>query len=1052
MQYQYEKYFSEINGIDKIQYPSTLKSVSNLEKLNDFAIYVYVINSDNSISPLYKSTKENVESTKIIPLISHKNHFVLIKNMSRLLSTQLTKMHTKVHICYRCCYHTHNEETYKTHVESCNSINNNIAIKMPKNKYIEFKNHHKMHTVPYVVYADIESILTTDSKKKGNNSVITQNHIPSMACFQVVSIDETENWTPQVFEGSNCISDMIDGLQNVYKHIEQRFKNPSPIIMSAEAKQNYKNTDTCYCCQKKFDYNGLVLKKNDKFYWAHGFRCKGLKGVSFKKAQCPICSKAIKNDNKAFIHQDNQIKPCCHSCIVSDETKIEPINSETKCYNCDWKIGQDKVKDHCHISGLYRGASCNQCNINMRCNYQLPIFFHNFEGYDSHPIILEAGQRKYSIKPIANNLESYSSVVIDKHLKFLDSFKFMSASLDNLAKNMKPEDLKFIRKFARDEEQFKLLTKKGVYPYDYMTSWSRLSETELPPIEAFQSNLAKGILFQNDEKQENIVNISSDQYEHAKNVWNAFKIRNLNEYTMLYLITDVLLLADIFENFRKVSKERYQLEPCNYVSLPSFSYDCMLKMTKAKIELIQDQNIYLFMERSMRGGICFISKRYCEANNKYVNPTIKEGEKSNYITYLDANNLYGLAMSKRLPFSDFKWVDDIGKIDIHNVPSIDEASNVGYFVEATLEAPEELHDHLKDYPIAMPQIVKNEWLSLYQQQFSPKEDTSAKLVPTLRKIEKQVFHYKNLIAYEKEGYKITMHRAVQFVEKAFLKPYIEFNTNLRTIANQNGNAFEKDFFKLMNNAMYGKNLENVRNHRNTEMVSRKDRLIKLVSSHKFKNVKVFDENLAIVESKRTQIEMNKPIAVGCAILELSKVHMWSYHYDFKSKFDCELLMTDTDSLVYNVKSDKHDFDLYAELKKDSELYDFSNYKKDHPCYDAKNTAVIGKFKDELGGTLIKSFVGLRAKMYSVLTQDDVEMNKAKGVAKSCQKLLRHKMYKETLETKQIIHVEQTGFRTEKHKVYTLSSKKIGLSAYDNKKYLLENGIDSLPYGHRLTNL
>ena len=285
---------------------------------------------------------------------------------------------------------------------------------------------------------------------------------------------------------------------------------------------------------------------------------------------------------------------------------------------------------------------------------------------------------------------------LGKHLQFIDSFQFMSQSLDKLSNNL-PND-KFIYTESETEGfiegYLELLKQKGVYPYDYMDSFDRFNETELPSRKDFYSIL-------------NDTNVSENEYNHAQEVWNAFKIRNLGEYHDLYLKTDVLLLADVFQNFRESCLNYYKLDPCHYMTSPGLSWDAMLKMTKISLELISDIDMQLFIEKGLRGGISYIAHRHAKAN-KYMQDY--NGEENSYSMYLDANNLYGWDMSQSLPTGDFEWIDP-DETDLFNCH---EESEKGLILEVDLEYPEELHDLHNDYPCAPEKIcITNDMLSDY---------------------------------------------------------------------------------------------------------------------------------------------------------------------------------------------------------------------------------------------------------------------------------------------------------------------------------------------------
>ena len=299
----------------------------------------------------------------------------------------------------------------------------------------------------------------------------------------------------------------------------------------------------------------------------------------------------------------------------------------------------------------------------------------------------------------------------------------MSSSLEKLASNLSEEGFIYTREyFNRGSQvtrpnlnnQFQLMTKKGVYPYDYMDSFSKFNDTQLPKREDFYSLLT-------DE------NISEDDYRHAEDVWKTFHLKNMGEYHDLYLKSDILILADVFENFRKTCLTYYELDPLHYVTSPGLAWDAMLKMTKINLDLITDIDMQLFIEKGMRGGISYIAHRYAEANNKYMK-NYDPLKVLSYIMYLDPNNLYGWAMSQPLPYRNFKWVESDGII-----PKI---KGIGHIYEVDLEYADELHNLHNDCPCATEEIkVTDEMLSDYCKEIKNKFKISSgnvnKLIPTL---------------------------------------------------------------------------------------------------------------------------------------------------------------------------------------------------------------------------------------------------------------------------------------------------------------------------------
>ena len=216
-------------------------------------------------------------------------------------------------------------------------------------------------------------------------------------------------------------------------------------------------------------------------------------------------------------------------------------------------------------------------------------------------------------------------------LRFIDSFKFMAMSLGKLVNNLPKDDfINLKRHYA--EDKFNLLTRKGVYHYEYRNWSEKLKETQLPPREAFLSRLT-------DE------GISNEDYEHARKVWETFEMKYLGDYHTLYNEADVLLLADVFENFRNICIKNYKLDPGHYYTAPDLAWDAALKVTEVKLELLSDIDMLHMVEKGIRGGVSMISTRYSKANNKYMGDKFHASEPSKYVTYLDANNLYSRAMS-----------------------------------------------------------------------------------------------------------------------------------------------------------------------------------------------------------------------------------------------------------------------------------------------------------------------------------------------------------------------------------------------------------------------
>ena len=472
------------------------------------------------------------------------------------------------------------------------------------------------------------------------------------------------------------------------------------------------------------------------------------------------------------------IKKHFNKPLVMTEVDEQNFKTMDGCHICGEKYTDKdvRVRDHCHITGKFRGSAHQEWNLKLRIkpeNLKIPVIFHNLRGYDSHFIMQRIGEiankRGYTnkkgekqdlnINAIPNNMEKYMTFMLGDHPTFIDSFQFISSSLDKLVDNLPKDDLIYTSK-AFKGKRLDLMSQKGVYPYDYMDSFEKFNEKELPTKDQFYSIL-------NDQ------HIKDDEYNHAKEVWNTFMIRTLGEYHDLYLVRDVLLLTDVFENFRKTCMQYYKLDPCHYFTSPGLSWDAMLKMTNIKLELMTDIDMFQFIEKGMRGGVSYIANRYGNANNKYMKE-YDEKAPSKYIMYLDANNLYGWAMSQYLPTGNFKWMTD-KEISKTNLGKYKADSKEGLLLEVDLEYPKELHDLHNDYPIAPEKVkVSNDMLSAYCKKIAKKYNISTglvrKLIPTLRDKKEYVLHYRNPQLYLNLGLKIKkIHRVLKFDQSPWLK-------------------------------------------------------------------------------------------------------------------------------------------------------------------------------------------------------------------------------------------------------------------------------------------
>ena len=601
-----------------IDFPPTNKDWRKFELNNDIALNIlYIPHNTKKIQLAYRS-KNNLTCNKEVILLmitdGEKWHYLAVKNVPGLLKG-ITSTHEKKFYCLNCFHSYRTKNKLESHKKICEN-HDYCHVEMPTkdNNIIKYNHGEKSIKIPFTIYADLEYLLEKMSTciNNPNESSTTKinKHTPSgYSIFTSCSFDESKN-TLNYYRGKDCMKKFCKDLK---EHATRLiiYEKKKIIPLTKEEKINYNDQQICYICKKEFD-------------------------MSAKK--------------------------------------------------------HHKVRDHCHYTGKYRGAAHNICNLRYKVPKEIPVVFHNGSTYDYHFIIKELVKEfEGNFDCLGENTEKYItySVPLKKKIenknlemtykiKFIDSFRFVSSSFSKLVDNLsegihnnkcaecksnldyiktKNEKLilecynrkqryrkkfnkELIKRFAstyefcnNDLNKFVLLLRKGVYPYEYMDTWERFSEISLPSKEDFYSNV-------------NMEDISDIDYRHANNVFKGFKLENLGNYHDLYVQSDTLLLADVFNNFRDMSIKEHELDPAHFLSLPGLVWQACLKKTNIELELLTDYDMLLMVEEGIRGGICHSIHQYAKANNKYMK-SYNNNEESSYIQYLDANNLYGWAITSK---------------------------------------------------------------------------------------------------------------------------------------------------------------------------------------------------------------------------------------------------------------------------------------------------------------------------------------------------------------------------------------------------------------------
>ena len=491
----------------------------------------------------------------------------------------------------------------------------------------------------------------------------------------------------------------------------------------------------------------------------------------------------------------------------------------------------------------------------------------------------------------------------------------------------------------------------------------------------------------------------------------------------------MVLLANVYKAFRDTCLKHYKLDPAHFYTSPGLAWLACLKRTIIKLELLTNPDMLLMFEQGIRGRITQAVRKYALANNKYMGDKFGPNEDTTYLQYLDTNNLYSWAMSQALPTGGFKWV----YVNPNEISELATRTDKGYVLEVDVSYPKDLHDSHNDLPFMCERMEIN---------------GVEKLVPNLRDKKSYIIHIQALNQVLQHGLRLDrIHQVIEFDQSPWLKTYIDFNTQLRTAAT---NDFEKDFFKLMNNSVFWKTMENIRKHRNIKLVTTEEKYLRTVMCPNFKSGVLFGENLIRCEMGKIKVVMNKPVYFGQVILYLSKIVMYEFHYDYMvPKYGLEklkLCYIDTDSLVYYIKTE----DFYEDIADDVPArFDTSGYCPNRPLPVGLNRKVIGLMKDELGGKIMTEFVALRPKLCSYKVLDGLDDKKCKGIKKCVvKKTLTFEDYKACLFNDSTEYRSQLMFRSAKHEVHTIEVNKVALNRDDDKRISRKDRISTFARGHK----
>ena len=895
-----------------------------------------------------------------------------------------------------------------------------------------------------------------------------------------------------------------------------------------------------------------------------------------------------------------------------------------------------KIIHHDHFTGKFLNVCCSVCNGTLKDLKIFPVLAHNLKGFDCHIIILRLVELGFKVKVIALSAEKYLAVdakfriktgnIVPKVFKnkktgqyekipiktffgentydnngkiiyemieeekvmtirFLDSYAFMSESLDSLIETEKLADKTTLKKYDEMEKSFKhtftylrnkmglnddqisLLLQKGIYPYGYINNFSKLYEG-IPNKNAFNDILSsksktdeyyineikkmlkwkifykyynqlyiyedkikeeekfeyfmyeiKGfnetflkdfphlhIAEENFKKEEDIETeymkfikkqikenypTTNDkfqllfdlEYQQVIEVYTKLKCKSFDDYHHWYLLMDCLLLFDCFESDRKFWYENFQVDTLKKYGLPGVSWSCLLKTNFIRMnemkqyddingiaetpEYLTDETMLHLFEHGRRGGICEVEKKYVKIsqenllNNKY----------NHVLIYVDANNLYGHAMMRKLAYNNFIWLDNNfvdnwnSKLNTNEcrIRNYDLNSNYGYTLEVDVHCPNNLHEYFNDYPLFPESMAVNfNDLSDYQKSFKLNSNVK-KLLLTLHPKKKYVVTIAYLKLALELGYVCTfIHSIIQYQQKDWFRPYMEIHNKFSDAAKTES---VKKKSKNAKNICYGKCCQKQENQFDYKLTKNINEALRLIQSPRYQGFRVKyneeDENTLVgIKLNKLEYTHNKNISTATDILDKSKEHMARFFYHCIKPFfsvkgrESHLCYTDTDSFILELKMEEN-ANVYKDfILTNREWFDLSSYPEEHAIFEGlpdeeiiklqkENKKVIGKFKDELEGDYMTTFYGIRPKCYAYDTLNKKQASKCKGITETPSIDKFHR----ALFGQEFIDANHTKIRSEKHQLYVTQTQKQAFGPYDDKRFIQNRySIYCIPFG------
>ena len=697
------------------------------------------------------------------------------------------------------------------------------------------------------------------------------------------------------------------------------------------------------------------------------------------------------------------------------------------CWLCDneFRNLNDKVQHYCKLTGKYLGASHQTCidYVNKVDQHKfILILYHNFSKYDNHMFfndLINSKVDKFNLSVIPRTNEEYMSVKYGC-VRFLDSMRFQPDSLEKLTESLTDDD--YIHLKSNFPNHWMIFKKKLAYPYEYYKT-----------IEDYENPIDTLLHCGNEAYYSRTKNSIPDQEEidRTNEIIKIFNIKNGRELTELYNKADVIILADIFEKFIKVSISEFGINPLYHISLPGTTWLNGLKYTRAELELIKNVDLFQMFECGIRGGISGVF------GDRFI-----ESDTNTKIMYVDMNNLYGYAMLMYLPTGNFQIYENnsITESFINKVLNTDACSDIGYVLIVDLIYQNNIKYKSKNFPFCPENKIinpNNYTENMKEHEPHPHKPTS-KLICDQTNKEYYILHYRNLKFHLRMGMIIRkVHRIVSFDQSPWLQKYIDYNTEKRAQADTD---FKKDHHKKLICSFFGKTMEDVRNRIRVDFVKNTDerKILRYQSRLNFDGIHKSYQDYDSYTFKTNLVKMEQPIYLGFTILELSKLLMYETYYDKLQKYfgvdGIQIHYQDTDAFVMSIKTMDIVYDL-SKLQEGYKLFDFSNLNKEHKLFSNDYKKIPGYLKIETPTSLYTNkFVCLRSKCYAYTTDIDRNVSKLKGFCKGHKKEISFDQYYKCLKNEPYNRTcKQFCIRSHNHNMHLQQITEKTLSPFDYKR-------------------